>query len=78
MFFLEIEKKESKTLNTCQKLLKKIRPNQSRQNQRSRGNIHEKTAHIFSSEENIFGSNKIKERHEKMKPQNEEVMLRNT
>ena len=78
MFFLEIEKKESKTLNTYQKLLEKIRLNQSRQNQRSRGNIHEQTAHIFSSEENIFRSNKIKEPHEKMKLQNEEDMLRNT
>ena len=31
-----------------------------------------------SSEETIFGSNKIKEQHETMKLQNEEVMLRNT
>ena len=30
------------------------------------------------SEETIFGSNKIKEQHETMKLQNEEVMLRNT
>ena len=28
-------------------------------------------------EETIFGSNKIKEQHEAMKLQNEEVMLRN-
>ena len=30
------------------------------------------------SEETIFESNKIKEQHETMKLQNEEVMLRNT
>ena len=30
------------------------------------------------SEETIYGSNKIKEKHETMKLQNEEVMLRNT
>ena len=30
-----------------------------------------------SSEEAIFGSNKIKEEHETMKLQNEEVMLKN-
>ena len=30
------------------------------------------------SEETIFGSHKIKEQHETMKLQNEEVMLRNT
>ena len=30
------------------------------------------------SEETIFGSNKIKEQHETMKLQNEEVMFRNT
>ena len=31
-----------------------------------------------SSEETIFGSNKIKEKHETMKLQNEEIMLINT
>ena len=30
------------------------------------------------SEETIFGSNKIKEQHERIKLQNEEVILRNT
>ena len=30
------------------------------------------------SEETIFGKNKIKEQHKTMKPQNEEVMPRNT
>ena len=30
------------------------------------------------SEEAIFGSNKIKEQHETMKLQNEEVVLKNT
>ena len=35
-------------------------------------------AHLNNpSEETIFGSNKIKELHETMKLQNEEVMLRN-
>ena len=30
------------------------------------------------SEEPIFGSNEIKEEHETAKPQNEEVMVKNT
>ena len=32
----------------------------------------------YPSEETIFASNKIKEQHETLKLQNEEVMLRNT
>ena len=89
---LEIEKKESKTLNNFQKLLEQI--SQSPEyNQRAgraravekmfRRNYQELTRHPEilvpylnnSSEETIFGSNKIKEQHETMKLQNEEVML---
>ena len=83
---LEIEKKESKTLNTFQKLLEQISQspqyNQSRQGQSCRGDVYEETANnqlprhiqkywyytlINSSEETLFGSNKIKEQHETMK-----------
>ena len=61
---------------------------QSRQSQSSRENVYEKTNQELviylkilvpylnnPSEESIFGSNKIKEQHETMKLQIEEVML---
>ena len=90
---LEIEKKESKTLNTFQKLLEQISQspqyNQSRQGQSSRENVQRKlprTSQTYpeilvpylnnSSEETIFGSNKIKEQHETMKLQNEVSSLK--
>ena len=86
---LEIEKKESKTLNTFQKLLEQISQspqyNQSSQDQSSRENVYEETRYQElardleilvpylnnSSEETIFGSNKIREQHKTMKLQNE-------
>ena len=88
ILLLEIVKKESKTLNTFQKLLEQISQspqyNQSRQGQSSRENVQRKlprTSKTYpeilvpylnnSSEETIFGSNKIKEQHETMKLQNE-------
>ena len=94
VLLLEIEKKESKTLNTFQKLLEQISKspqyNQSRQQgQSSRENVYEETAknqvarHLEilvpylnnPSQETIFRSDKIKEQHETMKLQNEEIML---
>ena len=82
ILLLEINKKESKTLNTFQKLLKLLEQisqspqnNQSRQGQSSRENVNEETNKELdsqtyleilvpylnnSSEETIFGSNKIK------------------
>ena len=48
ILLLEIEKKESKTLNTFPKILQQIsqssQHNQSRQGQSSRGNVNEETA----------------------------------
>ena len=63
----------------------KIQYNQSRQGQSSRENVYEETTRNSlardleimvpylnnSSEETIFGSNKLKEQHEKLKLQNE-------
>ena len=88
ILLLEIVKKESKTLNTFQKLLEQISQspqyNQNRQGQSSRENAQRKlprTSQTYaeilvpylnnSSEETIFGSNKIKEQHKTMKLQNE-------
>ena len=96
ILLLEIEKKESKTLKTFQKLLEQIRQSpQYNQNiaGRARAEQREKmfmrklprTSQLSSqtyleilvpylnnsSEETIFGSNKIKEQHETMKLQNE-------
>ena len=87
ILLLEIVKKESKTLNTFQKLLEQI--SQSPQYNQSRQGLLEKMSmrklprtrarHLEilvpylnnSSEETIFGSNKIKKQHETMKLQNE-------
>ena len=94
ILLLEIERKESKTLNTFQKLLDQISQspqyNQSMQGQ-SREEIFTRklprTSQIYleygsylnnHSEETILGSNKIKEQHETMKLQNEDVILLNT
>ena len=84
---LEIEKKESKTLDNFQKLLQQIsqsphtiRAGMAREVEKVfRGNYQELARHIRklvpylknSSEETIFGCNKIKEQHESMKLQNE-------
>ena len=62
-----------------------IEKKKSRMSQNSRENFYEETdqeLHISGNtgtipEETIFGSNKVKEQHETMKLQNEEVMLRN-
>ena len=84
----KLRKKESKTINTFQKILEQISQspqyNQSRQGQSSRENVQRKlprTSKTYpeilvpylnnSSEETIFGSNKIKKQHETMKLQNE-------
>ena len=87
ILLLEIVKKESKTLNTFQKLLEQI--SQSPQYNQSRQGLLEKMSmrklprtrarHLEilvpylnnSSEETIFGSNKIKEQHETMKLEDE-------
>ena len=84
---LEIEKKESKTLDNFQKLLEQIsqsphtiRADRARAVEKVfRGNYQELARHIRklvpylnnSSEETTFGRNKIKEQHESMKLQNE-------
>ena len=83
ILLLEIEKKENKTLYNFQKLLEQISPqyNQSSYDQSSRENVYEETRYQElardleillpylnnSSDETIFGSNKIKEQHETSK-----------
>ena len=56
ILLLEIEKKESKTLKTFQKLLKQIslspQYNESRQSWSSRGNVNEKTDQELHMSEN--------------------------
>ena len=83
ILLLEIEKKENKTLYNFQKLLEQISPqyNQSSYDQSSRENVYGETRYQElardleillpylnnSSDETIFGSNKIKEQHETSK-----------